>query len=100
MQNTYLSCKILPFYYFFLLYYDISFYTLNPAWYITPEKIQEIQQTGAEIIPVNITYSTSDEEAKRYPGTILAGHKYIMVDYVENFIDFCEKYKIPIYGKE
>ena len=80
--------------------YNISFYTLNPGWEITPEKVKEIHQAGAEVIPVNVAYSDAKAEEKFYLTTLLKGSKYIMVDYVENFKEFCKKYKIPIYEKK
>ena len=79
--------------------YKFTFYTLNPAWYVTAEKFKEVHNAGAEIIPVNITYATAEKDAERYPATILAGNKYIMVDYVPDFIKFCKQYNIPVYGQ-
>lgn len=79
--------------------YKISFYTLNPAWYVTPEKIKEIRDVGAEVIGVNVAYAGIEAEERQYANSLLSGLKYIMVDYVENFIDFSKKYEIPIYGE-
>lgn len=78
----------------------IDFYTLNPSWEITPEKLREIRATGAEVIGVNVAYYDDPlVEEKYYATSIVLGLKYIMVDFVEQFKDYSKRYDIPLYGE-
>jgi glycerophosphoryl diester phosphodiesterase len=77
----------------------IDYYTLNPAWYITQKDKKEIESNGSEIIAVNITYATPDLDRLYYPLTLLR-FEHIMVDYLEDFINFCKEYEIPLWKQK
>ena len=77
----------------------VKYYTLNPAWNINKNSIKDIEATGAKIIPVCLSYNNKESDRMLYWHSLLRGLEFIMVDYLEDFINYCEEYNIPIYNK-
>jgi len=75
----------------------IRYYVLNPAWNINKDIIKSVNDTGAKLIPVCLSYNSPLTDRLLYPKVILMGHEYIMVDYIEDFIKYCNENDIPIW---